>query len=71
MSSQKVQIAKFLDVSDHDAASDNKDVLTGAGMQMTGVKHCTAETDWVIDKGNDEFDLLATSDLLLAEFVHI
>lgn len=37
MSCQKVLIVRVLDVSDHNTASDNEDVLTGAGMQMDRV----------------------------------
>ena len=45
MSCQEVLIMGVLYVSDHNTASDNKDVLAGTRMQTDRVKHGAAETD--------------------------
>ena len=66
MSCQEVLIVKVLGVLYHDAASDNEDVLAGAGTQMDRVMHSATETIWVIG-----LNLLATSDLLWDGFSRV
>ena len=62
MGGQEVLIVRVLNISDHDAASDDKKVLASARVQVHRVNDGAGEADRVI-----ELDLAARGDLGLAD----